>query len=51
MYAKARRGEITHFTGVNDPYEEPLMPDLRIDTSSLTPSEALDRVLNVIKTT
>jgi adenylylsulfate kinase-like enzyme len=34
MYARARTGEITGFTGVDDPYEMPEAPDLVIDTST-----------------
>jgi sulfate adenylyltransferase len=37
MYAKARRGEIKGFTGIDDPYEEPLKPEIRIDTASCPP--------------
>ena len=33
MYAKARRGEIKAFTGVDDPYEEPLSPEIRLKTT------------------
>ncbi|MFP4454031.1 MAG: bifunctional sulfate adenylyltransferase/adenylylsulfate kinase, partial [Desulfobacterales bacterium] len=36
MYAKARAGLISGFTGVDDPYEEPVNPELRIDTTNLT---------------
>ena len=32
MYAKARRGEITGFTGIDDPYEMPENPELQLDT-------------------
>lgn len=32
MYEKARRGEITGFTGVDDPYEIPLNPEIRLNT-------------------
>ena len=32
MYAKARRGEIKGFTGIDDPYEEPLQPELELNT-------------------
>ncbi|MBI2720043.1 MAG: sulfate adenylyltransferase subunit CysN [Rhizobiales bacterium] len=39
LYAKARRGEIMHFTGISSPYEKPENPEIRIDTVSL-PSEA-----------
>lgn len=31
LYAQARAGAITHFTGISDPYEEPVNPELRID--------------------
>lgn len=39
MYAKARRGEIKGFTGVDDPYEPPLHPEIRLDTVSHTAEE------------
>lgn len=45
MYAKARAGLISGFTGVDDPYEEPVNPELRIDTSNLTPAEAAQEIL------
>ena len=45
MYAKARAGLITGFTGVDDPYEEPGQPELRIDTTDLSPNEAAQEVL------
>lgn len=37
MYAQARRGEIKGFTGIDDPYEEPLNPEIRIDTAGCPP--------------
>jgi sulfate adenylyltransferase len=37
MYAKARRGEIKNFTGIDDPYEPPLHPELRLTTVETTP--------------
>lgn len=40
LYAKARAGEIAEFTGVSDPYEEPAAPELRLDTTRLTPEES-----------
>ncbi|HFD79171.1 MAG TPA: bifunctional sulfate adenylyltransferase/adenylylsulfate kinase [Gammaproteobacteria bacterium] len=40
LYAKARRGEIPEFTGISDPYEVPEHPELRVDTTGLTPMEA-----------
>ncbi len=45
MYAKARAGLLKGFTGVDDPYEVPLSPELSIDTTSLTPDEAAREVL------
>ncbi|THB79925.1 MAG: bifunctional sulfate adenylyltransferase/adenylylsulfate kinase [Desulfobacteraceae bacterium] len=45
MYAKARAGLLKGFTGVDDPYETPENPELRIDTSGLTPDEAAQEVL------
>jgi len=39
MYAKARRGEIKDFTGIDDPYEPPLNPELTLDTVGASPEE------------
>jgi sulfate adenylyltransferase len=48
MYAKARAGVITSFTGISDPYEEPDDADLVIDTSALSRQEATGRVLDLL---
>ena len=45
IYAKARAGLIKGFTGIDDPYEVPENPDVRIDTTELTPEEAAQEVL------
>lgn len=45
MYAKARAGMIKGFTGVDDPYEVPEAPELKIDTSNITPDEAAQEIL------
>lgn len=45
LYAKARAGLIKGFTGVDDPYEAPEVPEVRIDTTDLTPDEAAQEVL------
>jgi bifunctional enzyme CysN/CysC len=45
LYRKARRGELTNFTGVDSPYEPPEAPEIRIDTTKLTPEGAADEVL------
>lgn len=48
MYAKAKRGEIKGFTGVDDAYEPPRTPELRIDAANMTPEESAKMVLNVL---
>lgn len=45
MYKRARAGQLSGFTGVNDPYESPGTPDLTIDTSIASPSECAGKVL------
>ncbi len=40
LYEKAFKGEITDFTGVNDPYEEPIAPELVLDTEQHSPEES-----------
>ena len=45
LYKKARRGDLKNFTGIDSPYEAPELPDLRIDTTSLTPEDAADTVV------
>lgn len=42
LYAKALRGEIRNFTGVDSPYEPPEQPDLRLDTEALTPEACVE---------
>ena len=49
LYAKARRGEIRNFTGIDDPYEPPAAPELVIDTSVVSVEEAGRRVLDVLR--
>jgi adenylylsulfate kinase len=48
LYAKARRGEIRNFTGLDDPYEPPDHPELEIDTSTMSLDEATDAVMTTI---
>jgi len=45
MYAKARRGEIKDFTGIDDPYEAPLSPEVRLDTVIHAPGENAEVVI------
>jgi adenylyl-sulfate kinase len=48
LYDKAFAGEIKEFTGVSDPYEEPLDPELVLDTEAETPVESAARVLALV---
>ena len=48
LYKKALAGEITGFTGVDDPYEVPENPELVVDTMSETPEESLQNVLTAL---
>ena len=50
LYAKARRGELENFTGIDSPYEAPDTPDLRIDTTELSADRAADAVLRLLRT-
>ena len=45
MYEKARRGEITNFTGIDDPYEPPLDSELELDTTNFTAEQNARRVI------
>ncbi len=45
LYAKARRGELDNFTGIDSPYEPPEDPELRIDTTAMSAEDAADIVV------
>ena len=45
LYRKARRGELKNFTGIDSPYETPEHPEIRIDTTSVSPEEAAERIV------
>ncbi len=49
LYERARRGDITNFTGLDDPYEPPDRPELEIDTSRIAVSKSADLVLAAIE--
>lgn len=49
MYAKARRGEIPNFTGISDPYEPPLHPDIVLCTDQETPQESAGRLVSYLE--
>ena len=50
LYKKARAGELHDFTGIDSPYEAPLHPEVRIDSSFASPGDAADEVLRVLRT-
>jgi len=45
LYGKARRGELANFTGIDSPYEAPEAPELRVDTTELSPEQAAEAVV------
>ena len=45
LYARARRGELTQFTGISDPYEEPQAPELHLDTSEIPVDAAVQAIV------
>ena len=49
LYAKARRGEIKHFTGISSPYEAPESPEIRVDTTKVTAEGAADLIVQHLK--
>jgi sulfate adenylyltransferase len=49
LYAKAKAGKIKGFTGIDDPYEHPVNPEIVIDTTNITPDEAAEDILIYLK--
>ena len=45
LYKKARAGSLTNFTGIDSPYEAPTAPEIRIDTTRMSPNEAADLIV------
>ena len=50
LYKKARKGEISNFTGIDSPYEAPEFPFLRIETQNETVEESVQKILKEIET-
>jgi bifunctional enzyme CysN/CysC len=48
LYAKARRGELANFTGIDSPYEPPEHPELRLDTTALSAEEGAAQVVRAL---
>ena len=49
LYKKARAGEIKEFTGISDPYEEPLNPEITVETEKQTPEESAQKILKYLE--
>ena len=49
LYKKARAGEIKNFTGIDDPYEAPVDPEIRLNSETQTLQEEVDTILNVLR--
>ncbi len=49
LYKKARAGEIKDFTGIDSPYEIPLLPEIIVETDSTSESESLDKLYSFIQ--
>ncbi|MAH91269.1 MAG: adenylyl-sulfate kinase [Euryarchaeota archaeon] len=48
LYAKARTGELPNFTGISSPYDAPLNPEVRIDTTLVSAEEAADQIIDYL---
>ena len=49
LYKKARAGEIPNFTGISDPYEEPLNPEILLNSHEMTLEQEVDALLAILK--
>ena len=49
LYKKALAGEIKEFTGVSDPYEEPLNPEIVLDTENESPEESAEKLIALLE--
>jgi bifunctional enzyme CysN/CysC len=49
LYAKARRGELKNFTGIDSPYEPPEKPEIHIETTKMSPEEGAQAVLAALR--
>jgi len=49
LYAKAKSGQLQHFTGIDDPYEIPTKPEIRLDTSVLSVKESVNTILDHLR--
>jgi adenylylsulfate kinase len=50
LYKKALAGELPFFTGISDPYEPPLNPEVTVHSDQETPEEGVQRIFSVLET-
>jgi bifunctional enzyme CysN/CysC len=50
LYAKARRGDLANFTGIDSAYERPAKPEIAVDTSAMTADAAVEMVIAQLAT-
>ena len=48
LYKKVRAGDISEFTGINSPYEEPLKPEITVDTAAQSIEESVEQIINAL---
>jgi adenylylsulfate kinase-like enzyme len=49
LYARARRGEIKNFTGIDEPFEAPKNPEIELDTSKIPLQQSVEVVMSRVK--
>ena len=49
LYAKARRGELKNFTGIDSPYEPPENAEIRVDTTTMSPEDACEAIMTALR--
>ena len=49
LYKLAREGKLKEFTGISDPYEDPINPELKIDSSGISPEKLVNKIYSYIK--
>ncbi len=49
LYKRARRGEIANFTGISSPYEDPLNPELRVDSGKSPVEDNVDEIIAILR--
>ncbi|MNP80810.1 putative adenylyl-sulfate kinase [compost metagenome] len=49
LYKKVRAGEIRNFTGIDSPYEEPVHPEIVVETNTLSVNECVERIMKYVE--